>query len=52
MQKTDDGEYSAAALSPTRYKLDQSGWYAQAVYQPIPARERPPSLQFHGGLGQ
>ena len=36
MQKTDDGEYSGAALSPTRYKLDQSGWYAQAVYQPIP----------------
>ena len=26
--------YSGAGLSPTSYKNDQQGWYAQAVYQP------------------
>jgi hypothetical protein len=35
MQRRDDGEYSGAGLSPSRYKVDQSGWYAQAIYQPI-----------------
>lgn len=36
LQRSDDGVYSGTALPPTAYSLDQSGWYAQAVYQPIP----------------
>ena len=35
LQRSEDGEYSGATLSPTRYNADQSGWYAQAVYQPM-----------------
>ena len=35
LQRQEDGEYSGAGLSPTQYKVDQQGWYAQAVYQPM-----------------
>ena len=35
-RKREDGEYSGAGLGATPYSGDQSGWYAQAVYQPIP----------------
>jgi hypothetical protein len=35
LQRREDGEYSGAGLSPTQYKVDQQGWYAQAVYQPV-----------------
>lgn len=36
LQRTEDGVYSGSILSPSVYKVDQSGWYAQAVYQPFP----------------
>ncbi len=36
LKKSEDGLYSGAGLSGTPYNGDQSGWYAQAVYQPIP----------------
>jgi hypothetical protein len=32
--RREDGEYSGPGLAPTLYKVDQRGWYAQAVYQP------------------
>jgi hypothetical protein len=35
LQRSEDGEYSGPGLSPTPYEVDQSGWYAQAIYQPI-----------------
>jgi hypothetical protein len=35
LQRHEDGEYSGPGLSPTSYAVDQSGWYAQAIYQPI-----------------
>ena len=34
LQRREDGEYSGSALSLSPYKVDQEGWYAQAVYQP------------------
>ena len=34
LQRQEDGWYSGSTLSPSRYKVDQEGWYAQAVYQP------------------
>ncbi|HMB74138.1 MAG TPA: TonB-dependent receptor [Gammaproteobacteria bacterium] len=30
------GEYSGAGLFPLAYDNDREGWYAQAVYQPVP----------------
>ena len=33
--RREDGEYSGPGLSLTPYKVDQRGWYAQAVYQPV-----------------
>lgn len=30
------GDYSGIALMPLAYDSDREGWYAQAVYQPIP----------------
>jgi hypothetical protein len=36
LQRNDDGTYSGIGLSPSTYKVDQRGWYAQAVYQPFP----------------
>jgi len=35
LQRREDGEYSGPGLSPTPYKVDQSGWYAQGIYQPV-----------------
>jgi len=35
LQRREDGEFSGAGLFPTSYKVDQHGWYAQAVYQPV-----------------
>jgi len=34
MQRREDGEYSGPELAPTPYKVDQSGWYVQGIYQP------------------
>jgi hypothetical protein len=36
LQRSDDGVYQGAGLLPGVYQVDQRGWYAQAVYQPIP----------------
>jgi hypothetical protein len=36
LKKSDKGAYSGAGLTDTPYSADQSGWYAQAVYQPVP----------------
>ncbi|NQV85859.1 MAG: hypothetical protein HQ492_02145, partial [Woeseiaceae bacterium] len=36
LQRTEDGIYSGISLSPSVYKVDQNGWYVQAVYQPFP----------------
>jgi len=35
MHHRQDGEYSGAGLTPSVYTADQSGWYAQAVFQPV-----------------
>jgi len=35
MQRREDGEYSGSGTAPAPYKVDQSGWYAQAIYQPV-----------------
>jgi hypothetical protein len=35
LQRREDGEYSGPGLSPATYKVDQSGWYVQGVYQPL-----------------
>lgn len=35
-RKSEDGEYMGMGLGVTPYSGDQSGWYAQAVYQPMP----------------
>jgi len=34
--RRDDGAYSIAGDAPLMYDADQQGWYAQAVYQPVP----------------
>ncbi len=34
LHRREDGIYSRAAFSPAAYRVDQDGWYAQAVYQP------------------
>ncbi len=36
LKKSEKGVYSGAGLPDTPYNADQSGWYLQAVYQPIP----------------
>ncbi len=35
MQRREDGEYSGNGLAAERYKVDQQGWYVQAIYQPL-----------------
>jgi len=35
LQRREDGEYSGPGLSPAPYKVDQSGWYVQGIYQPV-----------------
>jgi hypothetical protein len=34
--RREDGDYALPGVAPLLYDVDQSGWYAQAVYQPIP----------------
>lgn len=34
--RSEDGLYEIPGLAPLPYDADQSGWYAQAVYQPFP----------------
>ena len=36
LKKSETGVYSGLGLVDTPYDGDQSGWYAQAIYQPIP----------------
>jgi len=36
MRRDEDGEYSVADQVAMPWDVDQSGWYAQAVYQPFP----------------
>jgi hypothetical protein len=36
MRRKEDGEYSVSGAAPGPWDVDQSGWYAQAVYQPFP----------------
>jgi hypothetical protein len=36
LARREDGVYSGPGLAGSRYDVEQSGWYAQAVYQPIP----------------
>ncbi|HNP64426.1 MAG TPA: hypothetical protein PKH39_10880 [Woeseiaceae bacterium] len=36
LRKHETGFYSGMGLVDTPYDVDQSGWYAQAIYQPIP----------------
>ncbi len=36
MRRSETGTYAGPALAATTFDADQSGWYAQAVYQPIP----------------
>jgi hypothetical protein len=35
MQRHENGEYSVSGSLPARYDVNQQGWYAQAVYQPL-----------------
>ncbi len=35
MHREEQGSYSGAGLAPTPYDVEQQGWYAQAVYQPV-----------------
>lgn len=35
-RRSEDGNYLLAGGAPLPYDVDQTGWYAQAVYQPIP----------------
>jgi hypothetical protein len=35
LQRREDGEYSGPGLPLTPYKVDQAGWYMQAIYQPV-----------------
>jgi len=35
LQRREDGDYSGPGLDPTPYDVDQSGWYLQAIYQPV-----------------
>jgi hypothetical protein len=35
LQRREDGNYSGPGLSPRQYKVDQSGWYLQSIYQPV-----------------
>ena len=34
--RSDDGNYALPGGAPLLYDVDQTGWYAQAVYQPFP----------------
>jgi hypothetical protein len=34
--RNDDGIYQGPDLAPSAYDVDQQGWYAQAIYQPVP----------------
>ena len=34
--RREDGNYELPGSAPLLYDVDQTGWYAQAVYQPIP----------------
>ncbi len=36
LRRDEDGDYRLADGTPLRYDASQTGWYAQAVYQPIP----------------
>jgi len=36
MRRSEDGQYEGFGFAPERYDVDQYGWYAQAVYQPLP----------------
>ncbi|MDH5621225.1 MAG: hypothetical protein OEY74_04015 [Gammaproteobacteria bacterium] len=36
MRRSEDGLYEGIGLAPALYDVDQYGWYAQAVYQPVP----------------
>lgn len=36
MRRSEDGLYEGIGLAPELYDVDQYGWYAQAVYQPVP----------------
>jgi hypothetical protein len=36
LSRNEDGEYSVPDATPGPWDVDQSGWYAQAVYQPFP----------------
>jgi len=36
LRRKEDGEYSLSGATPGSWDMDQSGWYAQAVYQPFP----------------
>ena len=36
LQRREDGVYTGVGLAAADYKMDQRGWYAQAVYQPQP----------------
>ena len=36
MRRSEEGLYAGPDLAATPYDADQSGWYAQAVYQPLP----------------
>jgi len=35
-RRSEDGIYLLPGGAPSQYDVDQTGWYAQAVYQPIP----------------
>ena len=35
-RRSEDGDYLLPGRAPLLYDVDQTGWYAQAVYQPIP----------------
>jgi len=35
LQRREDGVYSGPGLSMAPYKVDQSGWYVQGIYQPV-----------------
>ncbi|NND48027.1 MAG: carbohydrate porin [Woeseiaceae bacterium] len=34
--RSEDGNYTLPGGTPLLYDVDQTGWYAQAVYQPVP----------------
>ena len=36
LRRSEEGEFTLPGSTPALYDVDQDGWYAQAIYQPVP----------------